>query len=322
MPATVTHAIFTKDVYDILTPEIKRYLNIDRFKMFGQSMDACFFYNILSLFPGKKIRKFASYFHNNKTQELFLNIVNYMKDNNISDNDSYSFLFGLICHYVLDSTIHPYIIYKTGNMDKNNPNTYKYNNLHHFMETFIDNDMISRRLNAKPYYFDINSYVFNHKKFSNNLNNTIDYAFFNTFNIKDMSGIYYKSLKHMDIFCRLFRKDKYGVKKFFYKFLDSFTPKYCFRLEAISYHYTLEDKHNFLNNNHSLWRNPASYELTSKESFVDLYLKSIKKAKIITCACYDYLNGKDIELEKIFDNTSYCTGIDCNSKKELKYFEF
>ena len=94
MPATVTHAIFTKDVYDILTPEIKRYLNIDRFKMFGQSMDACFFYNILSLFPGKKIRKFASYFHNNKTQELFLNIVNYMKDNNISDNDSYSFLFG------------------------------------------------------------------------------------------------------------------------------------------------------------------------------------------------------------------------------------
>ena len=34
------------------------------------------------------------------------------------------------------------------------------------------------------------------------------------------------------------------------------------------------------------------------------------------------LNGKDIELEKIFDNTSYNTGIDCNSTRELKYFEF
>ena len=31
MPATVTHTIFTKDVYDILTPEIRGYLDIDSF---------------------------------------------------------------------------------------------------------------------------------------------------------------------------------------------------------------------------------------------------------------------------------------------------
>lgn len=322
MPATVTHTIFTKDVYDILTPEIRGYLDIDRFKMFGQSMDSCYFYNLLSVFPGKEIREFASIFHSTKSQELFLNIINYMKDNNINDTDTYSFLFGLICHYVLDSTVHPFIIYKTGIMDKNKPGTYKYNNLHHFMETFIDNDLISRRFKVNPYSFDFSGYVFNHKAFSKELNNTINYAFFNTFDIKNMGSIYYKSLKQMNMFIRLFRKDRYGIKKYFYKFLDSFTPKYCFRLEAISYHYPLEDKHNFLNNNHSLWRNPTSYELTSRESFVDLYLKAIKKAKVIMCASYDYLNGKDIDLEKIFDNSSYCTGIDCNSEKELKYFEF
>ena len=53
MPATITHTVFTKDVYDILTPEIRGYLDIDRFKMFGQSMDSCYFYNLLSVFPGK-----------------------------------------------------------------------------------------------------------------------------------------------------------------------------------------------------------------------------------------------------------------------------
>ena len=79
MPATVTHAFFTKDVYDILTPEIRGYLDIDRFKMFGQSMDACYFYNILSLFPGKKIRKFASYFHNNQRYIYFFTYLLYKK---------------------------------------------------------------------------------------------------------------------------------------------------------------------------------------------------------------------------------------------------
>ena len=32
--------------------------------------------------------------------------------------------------------------------------------------------------------------------------------------------------------------------------------------------------------------------------------------------------GKDIELEEVFTNLSYVTGIDCDSNKELKYFEF
>ena len=62
--------------------------------------------------------------------------------------------------------------------------------------------------------------------------------------------------------------------------------------------------------------------MTSTESFVDLYLKAIKLAKVLICASFDYLNNKDIDLEKIFTNNSYVTGLDCELKKELKYFEF
>ena len=137
-----------------------------------------------------------------------------------------------------------------------------------------------------------------------------------------MDKIYYKSLKQMSFFIKYFRQDKYGIKKNIYKFLDSFTSKKTFRLEALSYHYPLTDRHNFLNSNHNLWRNPTTYDMTSNESFVDLYLKAIKIAKILTCASFDYLNDKDIDLEKIFTNMSYVTGLNCESKKELKYFEF
>lgn len=323
MPATIVHAYFGNDVYDILPKTLKNKANLSRIKTFGQSTDSLMFYNLFSVMPGKKMRKFQKYFHDNDTQEFFINLINYIKDNNLSrDVDTCSFLIGFICHFVLDSMVHPYVYYKTGNFKKNDKSTYKYNNIHAFMETFLDNDMVRRREKTNPYKFPIGKFCFNTKRFSRDLNSAIDYTFYTTFGIKKMSRIYFHSLKQMKMSLVLFRKDTYGIKKFFYKLIDTFTSNRTFRFEAVSYHYPLEDRHNFLNENHKTWRNPTTYNLTSKDSFLDLYLKALKVAKVMVCASFDYIDGKDIDLEKIFLNTSYITGLDCDLKKELKYFEF
>lgn len=322
MPATVVHAYFAQDLNDILPREIKNKLDVNRLKMFGQSTDSLMFYNLFSILPGKKIRDFQKYFHTNKTQDFFINLINYIKENNIEDIDVNSFLVGTICHFVLDSTVHPYIYYKTGYFNKNDKSTYKYNNVHAFMETFLDNDMIKRRESINPYKFNISKFSFDTSKFSNELKDTIKYTFKETYDVDNMDKIYYKSLKQMRNSIFIFRQDRYGIKKFFYKLADTFTSKRVFRFEAISYHYPLNDRHNFLNENHKLWRNPSDYSLTSEESFLDLYLRALKLAKVMVCASFDYINGKDIELEKVFINKSYITGLDCELDKELKYFEF
>ena len=323
MPATVVHAYFAQDLNDILPKEIKNKLDVDRLKTFGQSTDSLMFYNLFSILPGKKIRDFQKYFHTNKTQDFFVNLINYIKENDYTEDiDVNSFLVGTICHYVLDSTVHPYIYYKTGYFNKNDKSTYKYNNVHTFMETFLDNDMIKRRESINPYKFNISKFSFDTSKFSNELNDTIKYTFKETFDVDNMDKIYYKSLKQMRNSIFIFRQDRYGIKKFFYKLADTFTSKRVFRFEAISYHYPLNDRHNFLNENHKLWSNPCDYSLTSEESFLDLYLRALKLAKVMICASFDYINGKDIELEKVFINKSYITGLDCELDKELKYFEF
>ncbi|MEE0015522.1 MAG: zinc dependent phospholipase C family protein [Bacilli bacterium] len=323
MPATAVHAYFAQDLNDILPKEIKNKLDVDRLKTFGQSTDSLMFYNLFSILPGKNIRDFQKYFHTNKTQEFFINLINYIKENDYTEDiDVNSFLVGTICHYVLDSTVHPYIYYKTGYFNKNDKSTYKYNNVHTFMETFLDNDMIKRRESINPYKFNISKFSFDTSKFSNELNDTIKYTFKETFDVDNMDKIYYKSLKQMRNSIFIFRQDRYGIKKFFYKLADTFTSKRVFRFEAISYHYPLNDRHNFLNENHKLWRNPCDYSLTSEESFLDLYLRALKLAKVMICASFDYINGKDIELEKVFINKSYITGLDCELDKELKYFEF
>ncbi len=323
MPATAVHAYFAQDLNDILPKEIKNKLDVNRFRMFGQSTDSLMFYNLFSILPGKKIRDFQKYFHTNKTQDFFINLINYIKENDYTEDiDVNSFLVGTICHYVLDSTVHPYIYYKTGYFNKNDKSTYKYNNVHTFMENFLDNDMIKRRESINPYKFNISKFSFDTSKFSNELKDTIKYTFKETFDVDNMDKIYYKSLKQMRNSIFIFRQDRYGIKKFFYKLADTFTSKRVFRFEAISYHYPLNDRHNFLNENHKLWRNPCDYSLTSEESFLDLYLRALKLAKVMICASFDYINGKDIELEKVFVNKSYITGLDCELDKELKYFEF
>lgn len=323
MPATVVHAYFAQDLNDILPKEIKNKLDVNRLKTFGQSIDSLMFYNLFSILPGKKIRDFQKYFHTNKTQDFFVNLINYIKENDYTEDiDVNSFLVGTICHYILDSIVHPYIYYKTGYFNKNDKSTYKYNNVHTFMETFLDNDMIKRRESINPYKFNISKFSFDTSKFSNELNDTIKYTFKETFDVDNMDKIYYKSLKQMRNSIFIFRQDRYGIKKFFYKLADTFTSKRVFRFEAISYHYPLNDRHNFLNENHKLWRNPCDYSLTSEESFLDLYLRALKLAKVMICASFDYINGKDIELEKVFINKSYITGLDCELDKELKYFEF
>ncbi len=323
MPATVTHAYFTNDIYDILPENIKNRLNLKRLKMFGQAYDPFMFYNLFSILPGKKVRNLSEYFHSNKTRAFFINNLNIIKENNLSnDKDTLSFLTGFICHYALDSTLHPYIIYKTGVMDKKYKNTYKYNNQHTFMETFIDNDMIKRREKINPYKFRIDKYCFDTSKFSKQLVFLINRSFLETYNLKNASAIYFKSLKQMKSALFFLRRDVYGIKKNIYKFIDTFTSDKTFRLEAVSYHYPLNDMHNYLNNNHSVWRNPTTYNMESSESFIELYIKAIKIAEELICSSFDFLDGKDVNLNEVFLNLSYLSGLDCELNKELKYFEF
>lgn len=49
MPATIVHAYFGNDVYDILPKMLKNKVNLSRIKTFGQSTDSLMFYNLFSV---------------------------------------------------------------------------------------------------------------------------------------------------------------------------------------------------------------------------------------------------------------------------------
>ena len=324
MPATVTHAYFANDLYDILPIGLKKLLMDEkkRLRMFSQSTDSFIFYNLLKK-KDKHIRDFQGYFHTNKSGEFFINLVNYIKYNNYYQNSEImAFLYGFIAHYSLDTKLHPFIIYKTGIVNEEDPNTYKYRNKHEYMENFLDNYMIKQKEFITPYSFKFYDFTFDLKPFSKELIEVIDYAFKETFNFKDFSKYYYKSLKDMYKALKYLRYDKYGIKMFCYKTVDKFTSDKTFKFQAISYHTPLKDDHNYLNLNHSTWLHPCLKREKHNESFIELYSIALKDAKKIITDVNSYLKGtKKINLKTVFKNYSYLTGKNCNNKSELKYFE-
>ena len=326
MPSTVTHSYFIMDVYDKLPIKRKVFLKNEQnnLKTFAQSMDPLNFYFSINLKKGKKVRKFADSFHTKKTGEYLITLINYIKYNYYSDNPQImAFLYGMISHYVLDSTLHPYVYYKTGEFNKKDKATYKYNCKHHEFETMLDKYMIKVRENTIPSKYKHYKHCIKINEYSKDFIDVLNFSFKETYNINKMDDVLKSSTKNMKLAFNLLRHDPYGIKEKIYKVVDFITPKNFMKTKFLSYHYTPDCYDFYLNTYHKKWCNPTLKSKKYTYSFIDLYLQALFKTISIIKEVDLYIyNNKKVNLEKVIENLSYKTGIDLNKKQTLKYFEF
>lgn len=316
MAGTMTHAIFADDLGKKINFN-KEYMN--NLKTFSQGHDIFFF-----LFKfNKKEKKIGNYFHTHDTRDFFINMITYIKNNNLDNNDEIlSFLYGYINHYVLDKTIHPYVKYKTGNFKKKDKSTYKYNSKHAVMEAYLDAYLIKERFNINPGKFKSNKYALKPHKFSKELKNVIDYTFNETYNYKNAGKKYELAIHNMSFLYWLLRKDSIGFKKFAYSTVDKITLKKAYKFTPISYHINIEKNEYYLNEKHSKWNHPKDINEVYTESVFDLYNNALKEAEKIIIEVDKYFKGKKIDLRKIFDNSSFSSGKDCLDKRKEQYFAY
>ena len=147
MPAITTHHIFAEDVYSGLNKGLKDKLSgsYKFYLMFSQSFDFFLYSN------RRKIRKMQKFTHRMNTQSYFINLVRNIKENKLETNDeALAYLFGSINHYVLDSTLHPFVLYKSGDCDEKNKDTYKYRGMHTRMEYMLDSFYYEAKHKKQP----------------------------------------------------------------------------------------------------------------------------------------------------------------------------
>ena len=298
MPSTITHAYIGLDTLNKLNDKPKRIIkkNIDNYKIYCQSMDVLYFYHLL-LLANNKIIDLGHRFHNEKVYEVFELLINDNKQN--KDLELFTFIAGLITHYIADSTIHPYINYIS--KDKLNG--------HFETETYIDNYFIKEKMHIDYKKYNNTKFIFNYKK-KEIIENELNKLYKNIFNYENIGPKYYRALKEMKFVYNYIRHDKYGIKKKVYQFIDLNPFKSIPRVKYLSYHFNLNNDIFYLNLNHKKWHNVDNPKNISNKSFLDLYNDVINEASYIINELYEYIfTDKKVNLKNLINNKSYANGL-------------
>lgn len=328
MPSSVTHGYFCEDVFDKCNKDVKNKLKnyMNYFKVFGQGPDPYFFYDFHLTKRSLKVYEINRSMQHSKVNKHFVKLINYINDKKYYSNEQVmAYLYGQVCHYVLDTTAHPYIIYRTGIYDEKKPETFKYNGLHEEMEYYIDCYLIFQREKMLPKNYKVYKELFKIDKFNKELKSCIDDVVSDVYGFEGAGEVYYKSIMDMKKFYHVFNYDKYGAKKCVYSIMDLMCGNKCVKKKELSFNVEPNSKIFYLNNDKNTWNNPCDIDEKYNLSFIELYAKALNRAVHIIEIVDDMLkkgNVSDKKIEELFGNLHYGTGKDCDLNLEYKYFKF
>lgn len=288
MPSILTHYFFINDCFNDNYSFLK---NENKIALLGaQGTDPFYFYgNLFKHNDTKEVNNFASYIHNDNPLSLYIHFINEAnKLNNEHRDFVFSYIYGLLNHYVLDRVCHPYVFYYSG-----------------IGEGFMKK----------------------HQKFETNLDVLIRLHYNNYIAPKDamktdledvdlISKIYYSYSENNDFsleedtFVRAY-KDMYNIQKvlysrtgfkkwIFHTFLKNSNP------DNLSMPKRIEDGIDYLNLEKKLWQHPTK-NFKMSLSFLELMeyaKKEFNRLSKILLNAYNHLDYEK-DLEKFIDNINH-----------------
>lgn len=324
MPSIITHHMFSKEVLNKLEKEdINSFKNkLDIYHTFAQSHDYLFYYAFGK--NKKKINDFGHYAHRHKTQDYLINIIKYIKNNKKENNQELlAFLYGSITHYVLDTTCHPFIFYKTGVYRKKEPDTRKYFGGHNKIEKDLD-AYYYKKYTGKSYNLcNVTKEIIGKPIFSKLLIETLNEVYKKTYNKENIGNYYQKGVNNARVIYNIVINDRLGIKKLLYKLLDFIINKNQTYIATYST-YIKNPNISYLNLDNKEWNHPCLPNIKYNYSFEDLYEialdKTIKIIKEINKVLFEDKKIEDIL--KYIPDLDYSTGLIIKESKQLRHFEF
>ena len=302
MPSTVTHTYIGIDTLKKVNKKPREIINnhLNNYKVYCQNMDPLYFYHIF-LPKENKIQEMGHAFHLENVFNYFNLLIEDNKQN--KDLELFTFISGLITHYIADSTMHPYIDYLSHN-DKKILQVDK----HFEIETYLDNYFINKYETNNYKKINNTNLVFNYTK-EEIIKDELNKLFKDIWNIDNMGNKYYQALDEMKYIFKHIRYDKHGIKKKLYKLID-INPFNVRRCTYLSYHFDLDNDNYYLNLNHNKWFNYNDEKQISDKSFLDLYSDVTTNSAHIINELYEYIfNNKKVNLKELIGNNSYSSGL-------------
>lgn len=306
MPNIITHTLFADDVLDALNIPV---LNSSHhlFEVGANGPDFLFFHNARPgrFFKKTKLRAFGIALHQNNTNDFYrscLRSIRREKNEKIRD-DMIAYVCGHLCHWALDSTLHPYIFYRTGNCQKGSAAD------HHRFESMMDAAMLKIKRGQTILDYRVDEQVAPTADYEKRAIARIYVpALAEIFGEEVRPSMIAQSLDDWKATQHLFFDPK-GHKAAFFRTLekplglDNMFSGFAVPVEV-------EDNIDLMNLLHTPWKNPES-EQESTQSVLDLYAQAEEKAveviRLFLAAIDDA--GKEPALFAFLNDANYDMGL-------------
>ena len=315
MPGFRTHYLFGRNTFDSTGGMYEAIRKHPECYNLGQQGPDIFFYCPTAHVFYKE--HLGGRLHGSETMAFFSALLDCRDRFLTSDEKSIcdAYIMGFIGHYCLDTTIHPYIHYRTKKLKNINRENYVYG-IHVLLETDIDAAVLKHYLNKKPSEFSCAKTISVSKREQAIISMLL------SFGIRRAYPELYASAFHVSFaitcarLCHRLLHDPSGRKKAFVRFaLDERLIGNAFlsSLIASDFHRTYKDPCNL---KHHRWCNPWDEDIASDASVYDL-MKQAADDYTRRLALYDdlverapesYFYCKNALLADI-GNLSYDTGL-------------
>ena len=325
MPDTITHYLFGLDqAKNLIDSPIYKIIKDNRNLYFIglQGPDPLYYHA-----PYKKQNYFpiASLMHQSHTGYFLSSALCFAKKS-LAKPDVFepcmAYICGLICHYVLDITCHPYIFYLGGRYNPEDPTTFKYQGLHKQIELAIDALLLQEKFNRNANSFKVHKHILKDTTIHPAILDLYEELMFSIYAIPNGSQIFSASYHDFRNYFAL-TYDRLGIKKGLASVATSILPKHIAPLATnFSYHDCVDEFTDYLNVKKAIWLHPVTGNVYTY-SFHDLLRNAHKLASKLLLGAYSFIQSEITleQLEELLPNLSYLTGLKTSDGRPMQYFK-
>ncbi len=265
MPAATTHVEMAKDVLRTSSTISKMVTNQQMFYLGSQGPDLLFF-NRASILPGST-KKYGNLMHEEKVYDVISYFERYTKTN----EDLKSYFLGYLCHYCLDSTVHP-LVYAVSHK-KGLETGIDEGEIHVALESELDVWILSQRGRTIDSY-DVYQYLKISEQETIALAEMYHNMLMDVFHISVSEKHLQRAIKDVSLYTYVLSPKKWKYDLFY--LLENVVLKGSHAITAMMLNQTpIED---IVNLNHKTYTMPWNSKIKIQDSFPELYGKAVLKA--------------------------------------------
>ncbi|MEI7668077.1 MAG: zinc dependent phospholipase C family protein [Erysipelotrichaceae bacterium] len=311
MPNIATHGLMAHDVLqDIdlayLSPLISQYNQV--YALGSSGPDFLFYYHVLpwqNIDYKDDVFTLGNQIHNSKVNAFFqsaLRVIDEEKDQTMRDI-MVVFLAGQLMHWSLDSLGHPYVFYFTGEIA--NETQYWHFRFESMLDTIMVKQVKQLKLEDLKHYQFVESNQITRKAIAK----LYHWVAIEVFDIDISEEVLAESLLSAAQIAKVLY-DPYTLKipvAFGIEKLSKQAWKYTGHMVTG----TIDTQHDVLNLKHETWLHPCDATITSNDSFLDIYAKSIERGRACLYSLEAILTKQQLPLtlNAILMDRTYDTGL-------------